>query len=78
MPILQSSSSPGQDADSFGSPGVGIGTDVLAELERIRSNLAALAQVVEDLRAKHNTHTHNGAVAAPPVAEQSNTAYTLH
>jgi Ni,Fe-hydrogenase III large subunit len=51
---------------------------VLAELERIRSNLAALAQVVEDLRTKHNTHTHGGAVAAPPVGEQSTIAYTMH
>jgi len=77
MPVLQASSSSDQP-DSFGSPGVGIGTDVLAELERIRSNLAALAQVLEDLRLKHNTHTHNAAVPAPPAAEQSTTAYTLH
>ena len=77
MPILQSSSSDGSPA-SFGSPGTGGGTDVPGELERLRSNLAALAQVVEDLRSKHNTHTHNGAVAAPPAAEQTTVAYTLH
>jgi hypothetical protein len=78
MPVLQSSSSGNDIPEAFGAPGVGTGTDVLAELERIRSNLAALAQVVEDLRTKHNTHTHNAAVAAPPAAEQSNVAYTMH
>ena len=77
MPVLQQSSDPTQP-DSFGSPGTGVGTDILAELERVRSNLAALAQVVEDLRAKHNGHTHGGAVAAPPVGEQSVVAFTLH
>jgi hypothetical protein len=77
MPILQSSASDGAPA-SFGSPGTGAGTDVHAELERLRSNLAALAQVVEDLRSKHNTHTHNAAVGAPPAAEQTTIPYTLH
>ena len=77
MPVLQASSAPDQ-GDSFGSPGVGVGTDVLGELERIRSNLAALAQVVEDVRTKHNGHTHGGAVAAPPVGEQAAVAYTMH
>jgi len=79
MAVLQAASGGGTDAvEAFGSPGAGAGTDVLAELERVRSNLAALAQVVEDLRAKHNTHTHNGAVVAPPAAEQTQTAYTMH
>ena len=77
MPILQSANTPDQP-DSFGSPGTGVGTDPLAELERIRSNLAALAQVLEDLRTKHNLHTHNATVAAPPAGEQSNVPYTLH
>jgi hypothetical protein len=77
MPILQFSSSDGAPA-SFGSPGTGAGTDIHAELERLRSNLTALAQVLEDLRAKHNAHTHGGAVAAPPAGEQSNVSYTLH
>ncbi len=78
MPVMQAGTGGGDAAEAFGAPGVGGGTDVLAELERTRSNLAALAQVVEDLRAKHNTHTHGGAVAAPPVGEQSTIAYTMH
>ena len=78
MPVMQAASEGGASENGFGAPGVGAGTDVLAELERIRSNLAALAEVVEDLRSKHNTHTHNGAVAAPPAAEQSVTPYTMH
>jgi hypothetical protein len=63
---------------SFGSPGTGSGTDVAAELERIRSNLAALAEVLESLRAKHNTHTHNATVPVPPANEQTTVAFTLH
>ena len=78
MPVMQAGTGGSGAAESFGAPGVGGGTDVLAELERIRSNLAALAQVVEDLRAKHNGHTHNGGVGAPPAAEQSIVAYTMH
>ena len=79
MPVLQAASSgDGERLEAFGWPGVGGGTDVLGELERVRSNLAAQAQVVEDLRVKHNAHTHSGAVAAPPVGEQVVTAYTMH
>jgi hypothetical protein len=77
MPILQSTSDE-NSSSSFGSPGTGNGTDVPAELERLRSNLAALAQVLEDLRTKHNTHTHSAAVPAPPAAEQTTIPYTLH
>jgi hypothetical protein len=51
--------------------------DVLAELERVRGNLVALAQVVEGLRAAFNAHTHGGAVGAPPAGEESGTAFTL-
>ena len=76
MPILQAASS--AEEGRFGSPGVGAGPDVLGEPERIRSNLVALAQVVEDLRGKHNGHTHGAAVRAPPAAEQAQTAYTMH
>ena len=78
MPVLQAATTSGDSSAAFGAPGVGAGTDTLAELERIRSNLAALAQVVEDLRTKHNTHTHNSAIAAPPAGEQTQTAYTMH
>ena len=77
MPILQSTSDE-TTPSSFGSPGTGAGTDIPAELERLRSNLAALAQVVEDLRTKHNTHTHNTTVPAPPPGEQTNVSYTMH
>ena len=77
MAILQGATGAGT-GEAFGAPGTGLGTDVLAELERIRSNLVALAQVVEDVRAKHNTHTHAGAVAAPPAGEQGNVGYTMH
>lgn len=62
---------------AFGPPGVGVGVDVLSELERIRGNLLALATIVEDLRTKYNAHTHNGAVAAPPAGEQSATAFVV-
>ena len=79
MPILQGATGGAPDTgESFGSPGTGLGTDVLAELERIRSNLAALAQVLEDLRTTHNTHTHGGSVTAPPAGEQTSVSYTMH
>lgn len=77
MPLLQAST--GTDAqDRFGSPGTGAGTDVFAELERIRSNLAALAEILESLRTNHNTHTHNTTVPPPPAGEQTNVPFTLH
>ena len=79
MPILHPSTGDEREAgSSFGSPGTGAGTDIPAELERLRSNLAALAEIVEDLRTKHNTHTHNATVAAPPAAEQTTVPFTLH
>ena len=78
MPILQSSSADATTPEGFGSPGTGAGTDVPAELERLRSNLAALAHVVEDLRTKHNSHTHNATVPTPPLAEQTTIPFTLH
>ena len=76
MAVMQASD--GGAAQPVGAPGVGAGTDILAELERIRSNLAALAEVVEGLRAKFSGHTHGGAVAAPPAGEQAQTGYTMH
>jgi hypothetical protein len=69
---------PAAGAAAFGPAGTGTGVDVLAELERVRTNLLALAGVVEDLRAKYNAHTHGGAVAAPPAGEQSTVAYVPH
>jgi len=57
--------------------GAQLGYDVVGELERVRANLVALAQVVEQLRSAYNGHTHNGAVPAPPAGEQSALGYTL-
>ena len=50
----------------------------VAQLERVRSNLAALAQVVEEIRTKLNAHTHGGAVVPPPAGERATTTYTPH
>ncbi len=79
MPDLRAADAgggPGETVSGAGS--VGTGVDVVAEVERLRSNVVELARLFEDLRAKHNAHTHNGAVAAPPAAEQTQTAFTLH
>ncbi len=76
--LLQGAGTDGELSSAYGSPGVGTGADVLMELERIRANLLALAEVVEDLRAKHNAHTHNTTVVAPPPPEQSNVPYIPH
>ena len=78
--ILQGSSGagPGEEVKAFGASGVGRGTDVLGELERVRSNLASLAEVVEGLRAKFNGHTHGGGVAAPAAGEQVSVGYMMH
>ena len=74
MPALQAASGGGE---SFGSAGTGAGTDVLAEVERIRWNLAALAEVVEGIRGKLNGHTHGGVVGAPAAGEQAVVPFTL-
>jgi hypothetical protein len=55
-----------------------LGIDVVAELERVRSNLLAIALIVEDLRVKHNAHTHGGTVPAPPAGEQAVVGYVAH
>lgn len=61
MPELRPASEGGAEQPggaSFGSPGTGAGSDVLAELERLRSNVLALAERFEDVRTKYNSHTH--------------------
>lgn len=65
-------------AAQVGTGAVGAGVDVVAELERLRSNLLALAAILEDLRARYNAHTHAAAVPAPPAGEQSPTPFTAH
>src|SRR5436309_2559659 len=54
---------PGESVAGAGA--VGTGVDVVAEIERLRSNVVELARLFEDLRAKHNAHSHAGAVASP-------------
>jgi len=89
MPVLlQGVGAEGEVSAAYGSPGVGTGADVLMEVERIRANLLALAEVVEDLRAKYNGHGHvenvaaaytQGAVTNGVVAGmQAATAYVPH
>ena len=78
MGVMQASAGREEEERAFGAQGVGGGTDVLGELERVRSNLVALAEVVEGLRGKFNGHTHGGAVVEPPAGEQSAVSYTMH
>ena len=86
--LLQGAAADGEGSGAYGSPGVGTGADVLMELERIRANLLALAEVVEGLRAKYNGHTHvenvaaayaqNAVTNAPVVGQQEGTGYVPH
>lgn len=79
MSILQANT--GGEAEASGRPGAagtGAGVDALAELERVRSNLAALALVVEEIRSRLNGHTHLGAAPALPAAERAHTPYEMH
>ena len=78
MAVMQASGGGREEERAFGAPGIGGGTDVLGELEPVRSNLAALAEVVEGLRGKFNGHAHGGAVVAPVAGEQEQTQYTMH
>ena len=77
MPDLRPQSVAGGTDYPAGPGATGAGVDVLAELERVRANLVALAERFEDLRTKYNGHTHGGALAAPPAGEQSQVAFTL-
>jgi hypothetical protein len=88
MPSLLQAGGEGEAAPAYGSSGVGTGADVLMELERVRANLLALAEVVEDLRGKYNAHTHgenaagayvqNATTAGPAPGQQAGTAYVPH
>ena len=79
MADLRAAGEAGRPGETLAGAGaVGTGVDLVAEVERLRSNVIELARLFEDLRAKHNAHSHAGAVAAPPAAEQTQTAFTLH
>ncbi len=79
MPELRAAGAAGGPGESVAGTGaVGTGVDLVAEEERLRSNVVELARLFEDLRAKHNGHSHGGAVASSPAAEQTQTAFTLH
>lgn len=58
-----------------GAGAVGYGTDVLAEIERLRMSILGLAGVLEEVRTQLNNHTHNATVAALPTAERATTPY---
>lgn len=58
-----------------GAGGIGFGTDVTAEVERLRASILALAVVVDELRTRLNGHAHGGAVPPLPAAERANTPF---
>jgi hypothetical protein len=72
MPLLQAATD-GEATSAFGegsSRTPGLGVDVIAELERVRANLFALAEVIAEIRQRFHAHTHDGMVASPPANEQ--------
>jgi hypothetical protein len=80
MADLRTSSDVGEVAapENFGPAGTGAGVDVMGELERVRNNLLALVEVLEELRSRYNGHSHGGAVPAPPIGEQAQQAFTVY
>ena len=58
-----------------GAGGIGFGTDVTAEVERLRASILALAVVVDEVRARLNSHVHGGAVPTLPTAERASTPF---
>ena len=58
-----------------GASGIGFGTDVTAEVERLRASILALAIVVDEVRARLNGHVHGGAAPALSTAERATTPF---
>ena len=58
-----------------GAGGIGFGTDVTAEVERLRASILALAIVVDEVRSRLNGHSHGGATPALPPAERAHTPF---
>jgi hypothetical protein len=54
---------------------IGFGTDVTAEVERLRASILALAIVVDEVRTRLNGHGHGGAVPPLPLAERATTPF---
>ena len=79
----------GDSGTEHGERGVGFGAtdrDLAAELDRLRAYTLSLGEILEDLRAKYNAHTHventapwytrNGTTQPPPAAARSSVAAT--
>ena len=79
----------GDSGTEQGEGGVGFGAtdrDLAAELDRLRAYKLSLGEILEDLRAKYNAHTHaentapwytrNGTTQPPPAAARSSVAAT--
>jgi hypothetical protein len=58
-----------------GAGAIGFGTDVTAEVERLRASILALAIVVDEVRTRLNGHIHGGAAPALPTAERAQTPF---
>jgi hypothetical protein len=60
---------------SSSAGGIGYGTEVSAEVERLRAAILALAIVVDEVRTRLNGHVHGGVVPAMPAAERATTPF---
>ena len=81
--------SSGDSGTEQGELGVGFGAtdrDLAAELDRLRAYTLSLGEILEDLRAKYNAHTHaentaaqyarNATTQPPPAGTRSSVAAT--